>query len=321
MPSWQARMFSAVIRFLVRRQSWGDEWTLTRRARRLFGAPPIYRSMVAWGIRCRRQRNGIIQGEWLLPEQPSPGVILYVHGGGFVSCSPATHRPITAALARKTGHPVFSLDYRLAPEHRFPAALEDVLTAYQWLVETVAPQPIALAGDSAGGNLVLGAAGVIRDQGRYPSPRCVVGFSPWTDLAGTGSSARTNDGYDPMFHYANIGEFADAYLGAAPASAPAASPVHADMAGLPPVLLHVGSNELLLDDSCRVHQAICSAGGRCELRIFQRVPHCWQLFAPLLPEATTSLAEAASFITLHLSPQTGLPSMARRAQSGTPPRV
>jgi acetyl esterase/lipase len=307
MPSWQARMFSVVIRFLVRRQSWGDERTLTRRARRLFGAPPIYRSMVAWGIRCRRQRHGIIPGEWLLPEQPSPGVVLYVHGGGFVSCSAATHRPITAALARMTGHRVFSLDYRLAPEHRFPAALEDVLSAYRWLAETVAPEPIALAADSAGGNLVLGAARVICDQERYSSPRCIVAFSPWTDLAGTGRSATTNDGQDPMFHSANLAEFAEAYLGGAPATLPAASPVHASMTGLPPVLLHVGSSEILLDDSCRVHEALCAAGGRSELKVFERVPHCWQLLAPVLPEATASLAEAASFITVHLALQSGVP--------------
>jgi acetyl esterase/lipase len=126
-----------------------------------------------------------------VPRAALPGVVLYVHGGGFVSCSAATHRPITAALARLTARTVFSVDYRLAPEHRFPAAVEDVFAAYEWLLAAAGPnQRIALAGDSAGGNLVLGLSVRLRDQ-RRPAPACVVAFSPWTDHASSGQERWT----------------------------------------------------------------------------------------------------------------------------------
>jgi acetyl esterase/lipase len=223
-----------------------------------------------------------------------------VHGGGFVSCSAATHRPITAALARLTSRRVFSLDYRLAPEHRFPAAPNDVLAAYEWLLTEAAGQRIAVAGDSAGGNLAIGLAIRIRDTER-PLPACVVGFSPWTDLAATGPSARHNDGRDAMFHYENLAEFAAVYLGDAAADRPDASPVFARLAGLPPLLLHAGSTEILLDDARRLDEAIHRAGGSSQLTVYEDVAHCWQMLVPLVPEASASLKSAASFITSHLS--------------------
>jgi epsilon-lactone hydrolase len=300
MPSWQARLHNLAVRAIVRRRSWRDERSLTRRARLIFGAPPGYRSLAAGGIRCARVHGGAVRGEWLIPRHPSSGILLYVHGGGFVSCSAASHRPITAALARLTSRRVFSLDYRLAPEHRFPAAPDDVLGAYEWLTAEAPDQRIAVAGDSAGGNLVIGLAVRIRDLGR-PSPACIVAFSPWTDLAATGSSARHNDGRDVMFHYDNLAEFAAVYLGDVAAKRPDASPVFASLTGLPPVLLHVGSTEVLLDDARRVDEAIRRAGGSSQLTVFDGVAHCWQMLVPFLPEASASLKSAASFITSHLS--------------------
>jgi acetyl esterase/lipase len=301
MPSWQARLLTLGVRALVRRRDWGDERTLVRRARRLLGAPAPYGWLATRGLSIEPVRARGIWAEWLVPKKPADGVLLYVHGGGFVSCSAARHRPITAALARFTNRRVLSVDYRLAPEHRFPAAHEDVLAAYEWLLATGVPaSAIAVAGDSAGGNLALALAIRLRDRQR-PAPACVVAFSPWTDLAGTGASVRENDGRCAMFHPANIADFAAAALGAAPARDPAASLVHADLGGLPPVLLHVGSTELLLDDSRRVHDAIRAAGGRSELQIFDDVAHCWQMLVPLVPEATASLRAAAAFIERHLT--------------------
>jgi acetyl esterase/lipase len=228
-------------------------------------------------------------------------VVLYVHGGGFVSSSAAAHRPIAAALARLSGRRVFSLDYRLAPEHRFPAAADDVFAAYTWLSSTVSSDHrIALAGDSAGGNLVLGLSVRLRD-GERPMPACIVAFSPWTDLAATGASARDNDGRDAMFHYQNLAEFAAVYLGDARADAPEVSPVFADLAALPPLLQHVGSTEVLLDDARRIDHSIRSSGGDSEITVYDDVAHCWQMLAPWLPEARTSLRDAASFIAHHLS--------------------
>ncbi len=300
MPSWQARISDLGIRAVVRRRNWGDARALARRARAVFGAPPLYRSLAAWGVRRERVCAGPVRGEWLVPTAALPGVVLYVHGGGFVSCSAATHRPIAAALARHSRRRVPNIDYRLAPEHPFPAAPDDVLAAYEWLLATGTPAgAVALAGDSAGGNLVLGLALRLRDLGR-PRPTCVVVFSPWADLAATGASARANDGPDAMFRTENLADFAAVYLGGAPADAPAASPVYAALGGLPPVLLHVGSTEILLDDARRVDARVRAAGGASRLVVFDDVPHCWQMLVPFVPEATASLRAAAAFVVQHV---------------------
>ena len=296
MGSWQARVADRAIRVIVRRRHWGDEQALARRARRVFGAPPPYARLAVVGVRCDRVSLDRVRGEWVVPRSPQPGVVLYLHGGGFVSCSAATHRPITAALARFTQRRVFAVDYRLAPESRLPAAHDDVFTAYQWLCDSGVPaSAIAIAGDSAGGNLALGLALRVRDR-RRSMPSCVVAFSPWTDLAGRGASVGANEGRCAMFYPENIRDFAVAALGAGRADLPEASPVLADLRDLPPVLLHVGSTELLLDDARRVHERIQASGGASELKIYADVPHGWQLLAPWIPEATDSLREAARFI-------------------------
>jgi monoterpene epsilon-lactone hydrolase len=298
-PSWQARVFSGLIKAALRRRRWGrDEWAVTRRARRVFGAPAPYAAWAARGLRRETVAAEGVRGEWLTPPSPQPGTILYIHGGGFVSCSPATHRPISAALARLADRRVFSVSYRLAPEHRLPAALEDVVRAYDWL--SAGPHgPIVLAGDSAGGNLVLALACRVRDGGRK-APVALVAFSPWTDLAGRGASVRGNDGRCAMFRPESIRDFAAAAVGRQPLDDPDTSPAYADLSRLPPVLLHVGSTELLLDDSVTVHARIRASGGRSELTVYDDVPHCWQMLAPLVPESTHSLRASAAFITRHL---------------------
>jgi monoterpene epsilon-lactone hydrolase len=296
MPSVRMRAVNQIIRALIRRRSWGDPQALTRRARRLFGAPPMYGRLIAAGLEVRAQRSKDVNGEWLVPRGSTPGVVLYVHGGGFVSCSAATHRPIAAALARHSRRSVFSVDYRLAPDAPLASAHEDVRVAYEWLLQSgMPPAAIALAGDSAGGNLVLALAIQLREA-RRPMPACVVGFSPWLDLAGASDSVRRNDGHCVMFHAENIRDFASVALRGDAADSPLVSPAYAELHGLPPVLLHVGSTELLLDDSRRACERMRSAGGDCELRVYDDVPHCWQMLAPLVPEANASLRSAAAFI-------------------------
>lgn len=296
MSSWQASTFSGLIRILVRRRNWGDEKALARRARRVFGAPRGYSSLVALGLSRRRVQRDGVRGEWLIPRQPLPGAILYVHGGGFVSCSSATHRPISAALARVTGSPVFSVDYRLAPEAPLPTAHADVAAAYQFVLDSgFDALQIALVGDSAGGNLVLRLAVHLRDRG-LPMAACVAAFSPWTDLSGQSPSVRVNAGRCAMFRPENIQDFAAAALGNGDAASPAVSPVYADLHNLPPVLLHVGSTELLLDDATRIHERIQESGGTSSLRVYDDVPHCWQMLYPLVPEAVDSLRQTATFI-------------------------
>ena len=297
MSSWQARAFSRVIRTIVRRRDWGSGATLASRARRVFGAPRPYGWLTTVGLSPQRYENAEVRGEWLTPRGALPGVVLYAHGGGFVSCSVATHRPIAAALARFTRRRVFSVEYRLAPEAPLPAAHVDVTAAFDYVTKSMAqPSAVALVGDSAGGNLVLSLAVRLRDSGRT-APACVVAFSPWTDLAGRSPSVHGNAERCAMFYPENIRDFAAAALGDAAPDAPSVSPVYADLRGLPPVLMQVGSTELLLDDARRVHERIDAAGGRCTFSVYDDVPHAWQMLVPFVPEATASLREAAAFIT------------------------
>ena len=297
MSSWQARFFNAIIPALVLRRHWGAPEELARRARRVFGPPNWYSRGKTKGVQVRRT-DGTIPGEWIVPDgQTSTNIIVYFHGGGYVSCSPMTHRAITVALARNTGCRVLSLDYRLAPEHRFPMAFTQAVAAIHWLlIHGAKASEIAVAGDSAGGGLVVALLAHLRLTEPSSVPRCGVAFSPWTDLEGTGASLQTNDGKCAMFRPENIKEFAAAYLGDASPQDPRASPLFADLAGLPPLLLHVGSGELLLDDARRVHERIQEACGESILRVYDDVPHGWQLLDGLVPEARSSLAEAASFI-------------------------
>jgi acetyl esterase/lipase len=307
-PSWQARGLSATIRLFVRRRRWGqDAGAVARRARRLFGTPWPYQWLCVRGLNVRRVDEGGVHGEWLEPPSAGDGVIFYIHGGGYVSCSAATHRPVTTALARLTGLRVFSLDYRLAPEHLYPAALDDTVAAYEWLLarEGVPAGAICVAGDSAGGGLALGCLLRVRDAGLSP-PACAACFSPWTDLAGTGASVRRNDGRCALFRTENIEEFAAAYLpaGASPRD-PYASPAHADLRGLPPILLQVGSTEILLDDARAVHEKIRAGGGASRLEVYEDLPHGWQMLDGFVPEARLALRQAASFIRQRLRAAAG----------------
>ncbi|GLC28566.1 alpha/beta hydrolase [Roseisolibacter agri] len=297
---WRTRAVARAVSALIRRRDWGDEHALVRRARRLFGAPAAYGQLMLRGLRREPLEAPGLRGEWLVPRDTRPGVVLYVHGGGFVSCSPAVYRPLTAALARRTRQRVLALDYRLAPEARFPAALDDAAAAYRWLLDTGVPAGrIAVAGDSAGGGLALSLALRVRDAG-WPAPACVVLLSPWTDLTGGGASVRANDGRCDMFRPANMPDFAAVYLGGASPRDPAASPAFAPLHGLPPLLLHVGARELLLDDARRVHDGAIAAGGTSRLVEFEDAFHGWQLLSPWLRDARASLDDVAAFIDAHL---------------------
>lgn len=306
MSSWQAQCLNASVRLLIRRRKWGkDEQAVARRARRLFGTLPVYQWFRTRGLSLSPVCERSVRGEWVAPKTADEGIILYLHGGGYVSCSAATHRPITGALARLSRLRVLALDYRTAPEHRFPAALDDAVTAYQWLLEQgVPPSAISLAGDSAGGGLVLGLLLRARDT-CLPLPACAVCFSAWTDLAGTGASVHLNDGRCAMFRTENIAEFAAVYLGGNSPLDPYASPMHADLSGLPPLLLQVGSTELLLDDTRRVHDKIQEARGVSRLEIYDDVFHCWQMMDGIMPEARVALRQASAFIRDHISTPVG----------------
>ncbi|MFN2501356.1 MAG: alpha/beta hydrolase [Pyrinomonadaceae bacterium] len=297
MPSWQAKCFNLAVKTLIRRRRWGrDDTGVARRARRLFGAMPAYQWLRTRGLKVTPVSDEAVKGEWVATHSADDGVIMYIHGGGFVACSSATHRPITAALARLGKLRVFAIDYRLAPEHRYPAAVEDLLKGYRWLLAGGhSPERITIAGDSAGGSLVLSLLQKLRDKGG-PMPASGVCFSPWTDLTGTGETVRSNDGKCAMFRPENMAEFAKAYLGSDAAAVPDAAPFSGEFSGMPSMLFQAGSTELLLDDSRRVHEKILAAGGESELEIYEDVFHGWQMLDGIVPEARTALTSAAKFI-------------------------
>lgn len=237
-----------------------------------------------------------VRGEWLVREGGAPRTILYLHGGGYYFCSPRTHRAITFGLATRADADVFSLDYRLAPEHPFPAALDDALAAYRRLLDEGAPAAsLVIAGDSAGGGLALATLVALRDAGD-PLPGGALLYSPWTDLACTGASIRANDGRDPMFCGDVFARIASMYLGATRATHPYVSPLYADFHGLPPLFLLAGSTETLLDDTLRVAERARAAGVSVECEIGRDLPHIWPIYAPFMPEARRALDASARFV-------------------------
>jgi monoterpene epsilon-lactone hydrolase len=249
------------------------------------------------GISRRSSRRTVVEGEWISPAEPPIATLLYLHGGAFFCGSPRACRSIAASFA-SAGFAVFSPSYRLAPQHPFPAALEDAKSAYKALVARDARQPIVIAGDSAGGGLALSLMVALRDEG-VPLPSAAALFSPWTDLAVTGDSARLNESKDAVFSRRMLKIAARNYLRDASSKNPLASPVYGELRGLPPLLLHVSAEEILRDDAVRLSERAKVSGVEALLQVWDTVPHGWQLGAGLLPEAGRSLALAAEFLRRH----------------------
>jgi len=295
MASWQAHLLDFVMRIQVKRKLHGK--TDLEEVRRLLagGAMPV-----PAGVTFRPDTVGGIAGEWAHSAGLPKATLLYLHGGGYFACSPRTHRPITGAYAAE-GFAVFVPDYRLAPEHPFPAAIEDALAAWNGLVALGhAAETLTVSGDSAGGGLALALLLSLRDQ-HAPMPAAAALLSPWTDLACTGASIVSNAKRDAMFTGPGLRLGGSLYLGGADAKAPLASPLYADYDGLPPLLIHVGDREALRDDSTRVADRARAAGVPVDLRIWKIVPHVWQL-ARFVPESRESMRLAASFLLSHASP-------------------
>ena len=274
------------------RSKLGDKLDIERLRRRLGKASfPLPK-----GVICAPGKIGGIAGEWVRAEGARPArTLLYLHGGGFVACSPRTHRPITGAYALR-GFDVFVPDYRLAPEHLFPAGLDDVVAVWAALATA---GPAAVAGDSAGGNLALGLLLRARDAD-LPMPAAAALFSPATDMLGGGDSRRTNAARDAMFGPRVLEELRAVYLGGADPGQPTASPLEADLAGLPPLLIHAGEREILRDDSIRFAAKATAAGVVVDLKIWPVVPHVWQIAHSFLPEGRRSLDMAAAFLKSHM---------------------
>jgi epsilon-lactone hydrolase len=225
--------------------------------------------------------------------------ILYLHGGGYALGSPALVRDLTWRLAKSVRARVLCIDYRLAPENPYPAALEDAVNAYRWLLASGAqPSRIVMMGDSAGGGLALAALLKLRDEG-LALPAAAVVLSPWTDLALTGPSLATNLKADPLLASQDFTSFARWYLADTDPRTPHASPLFGDFAGLPPVLIQVGSDEMLLDDAVRMADKLRAAGTKVTLDIWPRMPHGWHLYARLIPEGRHAIRRIAAFSQTH----------------------
>jgi monoterpene epsilon-lactone hydrolase len=295
--SWQNAALTWALRRWIKPNSIRGQDVAASRA--LTGRVP-FGAKLTKGWRVRPENGPALKGEWIEPAAPDHPArdrcILYFHGGAYITMSARSYRTITSRLATWSDTRLFALDYRLAPEHPFPAALDDAVAAYRALIAAgTPPARIVVAGDSAGGGLALSLLVALRDAGD-PLPAAGVLFSPWTDLAATGQSIIDNNESDALFFGSWVLPVAQHYLGRTPATNPLASPVYADLAGLPPLLIQVSDTEVLLDDSRRVAENARRAGVETTLRVWTGLPHVWQFFATFLPEARAALYEAATFI-------------------------
>ncbi len=248
-------------------------------------------------LRVTRTVEEGVAGEWIEPINGiSNRVWLYLHGGAYASGGPDSHRPLASQLALASRARIRVVDYRLAPEHRFPAALEDSVKAYMALLKQgVSHSSLVVGGDSAGGGLTVAMLVSLRDQG-IPLPQAMVLLSPWTDLAATGSSLRTRQDRDPWLDAAAIADASRLYLGSTDPKNPLASPLYANLKGLCPALIHVGDDEVLLDDSIRLAQRLRDCGVPVTLKTFPDLWHVFHAFFIKVPEANAAIEEIGLWV-------------------------
>ncbi len=295
-PSTRGRIASILVRLttLVAFQTcyprWYQRFVMSSVTPRLFW-PKLK------GVRCEPVLAGGVRAAWLIPEGAREDrVLLYFHGGGYVIGSVASHREQASLLAAAAGCAALIIDYRLAPEHPFPAALQDARASYRWLLNNRCdPERIIVAGDSAGGGLAVALMADLRDRGeRLPAAAALL--SPWTDLAMTGETIRTKARQDPMLHAKELRRWADWYRGPEAADHPLVSPHYADLTGLPPLYIQVGTAEMLLDDARRLAERARSCGTTVQLDEWEGMFHVFQIFAPLgVPESREAVGRFGDF--------------------------
>ena len=252
------------------------------------------------------QAGGVSAELISVPQGHSDRIILYLHGGGFAMGSCQTYRRLAADLAAAASSSVLVIDYRLAPEHPYPAALEDTLTAYRWLIDPqrFLPSQVAIVGDSAGGNLALAALVSLRDTGDQ-LPASAVLISPYCDQTQTSPTITTHAAIDPMVSPQLLDTVTQWYAPDTDLKEPLISPLYADLSALPALLIHVGAAEVLLDDSLQLARQVGLANGAIELKVWQNMIHCFHLFSPLLAEGRQAIAEVGAFLHRHFIHDTG----------------
>ena len=242
-----------------------------------------------------------IPAEWIVPDEASDqAVLLYLHGGGYCIGSINTHRGMVSHIAKAAETRALLIDYRLAPEYPFPAAVEDSTAAYKWLLsQGIADRDIIIAGDSAGGGLTVSTLLSLKEK-KLPLPSAAVLISPWVDLTITGESAISKADVDPIATKEGLSEMAEAYMGDTAPRTPLASPIFAELEGLPPMLIQVGTSEVLLDDATRLVDNAKKAGIEVTINTAEGMCHVWHYFTILLPEALEAIKEIALFMQEHL---------------------
>lgn len=302
MVSWQTRMVNGFLRLAVKRRLASEtldaEQAVAARARL---AKLAARNRLPADVAIEPVAAGDVPAEWIsAPGLRVPGkTLLYLHGGGYTVGNPELYRIFTWRLAEAACCRVLAIDYRLAPEHPYPAAVDDAVASYRWLLEQGHEgRDLAVAGDSAGGNLLMVLLQRLREEG-LPLPASAICYSPWTDLTGSGASVTLNARRDPMLPGHRLREAAELYAPGADHRDPLISPLFADFGGLPPLSIHVGSTEVLLDDSTRLADRARSAGVSVDLNIWPAQPHVFPVLARLLPEGRQALNMSGRFLLAH----------------------
>jgi epsilon-lactone hydrolase len=292
--SWNAELLRVALRIVNRRpgrrlQPAAKVRERLRRIEPFVPAPPKGTATLAF------EADGIQAVRIDVPQARRDRCVLFFHGGGYSYGNAPLYNDFMWRVGTAARTSVLYFDYRLAPEHPFPAALNDAVRVARWVATQFDPQRIAFVGDSAGGGLVLATMKKLRDQADT-LPRAAVALSPWTDLALTGQSLRTNYKADPMMDAAQFPAIAKRYLGEADPRNPYVSPLFGDAAGLPPTLIHAGSDEVLLDDAVRMAEAMRAAGCEVELDVWSKMPHVWHLYARILPEGRQAIDRIGHFL-------------------------
>lgn len=265
------------------------------RSSKLFGKLPENISVVPEEI-------GELYAEWIEPTNDSRNkTILYFHGGGYVSGSCKGHRMHVGKVVKESGIGAFLFEYRLAPEHKYPAALEDSITAYKFLLEKgIDPSKIVFMGDSAGGGLCLATLNKIKELG-LPQPAAAVALSPWTDLTNSGETFTTHLHLEVLAPAESWTVFSQHYEGESDRTDPGMSPLYGDLTGLPPISIYVGAHETLLSDSTRYAEKAKAAGVDVKLTVGEELFHCYPICAPIFPEATEAMSEICGFLNQHIN--------------------
>jgi acetyl esterase/lipase len=312
MPSIQSRLFIFALKYRhllrgqLRRRSMITFDTSIPKLREEIEKGADFFGKVPEGMELCPVSIGALKAEWMIPQGSSGDrVILYFHGGGYATGSIKAHRMIVAKFVKGAALPALLFDYRLAPENPFPAAVEDSLSAYRWLLgQGISPSRIAFIGDSAGGGLCLATMLALKDGG-MPLPAAAAALSPWTDVKNTGDSWHANAGVDTLSWQEAQVVLGRYYAGDTDPEHPWMSPLYGDLSGLPPTLIYAGGDELLLDDSTRFAEKAEKAGVDVTLRIGKGMFHCYPACAPLFPEAREAMEEICRFIGSHTAGRGG----------------